>query len=671
MKTRRLLSASLIAGLVLTFAPPAEVALSAPTTLAQKRPIGPLDGLSPKVRVPFPIDYLGVSWASGAEPSVRFFAAGRRSSWLTVHEDEVQTPGDKIFSRLISAGDASHFQLRGKNSEVEATAINTTDGPRSPILVTAAANASHMQQPPVISRQQWGADESYRFRDDGSEEWPQAFYATQKLIVHHTATRNDDPDPAATVRAIYRYHAIDRDWGDIGYNFLVDAQGRVYKGRYSGPIGTVSDDTLTGENPSGYGVTAAHVGGWNSGTMGIAALGDFRSVELPAAARRTIVDHLAWEVERHRLDPLGSSTFVNPVSGATKHAANISAHRDWVATECPGGKFYDALPSIRTDVAAKLAQPTDATAPAAPTGLVVTDRATGGTLDLDWDNNAEPDLSGYRVYRSNDQTTWSRIATATSSAHSDAGLTNGTTYYYRVTALDFSGNESSPATGSGVPNDRTAPTKPTGLLAKPGNNWVSLDWADNSPADGVASYSVHRTTDPPGTDPITGTALPRSWNIIATVSDSTYVDGTAANGSTYYYLVTASDTAGNTSPGSEEASATPSQAITVELHVGRLEGIGQSLREGYWRAVLSVTVHDSTHAEVAGAEVSVRWSAGAADVCVTGSAGTCTVTSDQFKKDQVKSIRATVTSVTKSGYAYVSAESHDPDSGSMVISKPN
>lgn len=57
------------------------------------------------------------------------------------------------------------------------------------------------------------------------------------------------------------------------------------------------------------------------------------------------------------------------------------------------------------------------------------------------------DIRGYRVYRRNADGTWpaTPLASPTGRTHSDAGLTNGTAYAYRLTALDTSGNESAPS----------------------------------------------------------------------------------------------------------------------------------------------------------------------------------------------------------------------------------
>ena len=86
------------------------------------------------------------------------------------------------------------------------------------------------------------------------------------------------------------------------------------------------------------------------------------------------------------------------------------------------------------------ATPTDPP-PAAPTGLVAT--AGAGQVTLDWNDNVEPDLQKYNVYRS---TTaggpYSLIVQPVSSAYTDTGLVNGSTYYYVVTAVDNASQES-------------------------------------------------------------------------------------------------------------------------------------------------------------------------------------------------------------------------------------
>ncbi len=219
-----------------------------------------------------------------------------------------------------------------------AAALGAVSRPAS--AATAAAAAYTLR-----SRADWGADESLRFTG-GTESWPTEYYPVQTLTVHHTADGLADPDPAARIRAIYRNAA--REWGDIGYNYLIDPDGLVYEGRWSGT------DATPGHDAAGRVVTGAHVQGYNSGNVGIALLGTLTTTPASTAARRTLVQLLADLADRHTLAPLGKVVYVNPVSGVSRPAPVIGGHRHWAATECPG-TVYTAMPSIRDEVAALLA----------------------------------------------------------------------------------------------------------------------------------------------------------------------------------------------------------------------------------------------------------------------------------------------------------------------------
>ncbi|MDQ2968061.1 MAG: peptidoglycan recognition protein family protein [Actinomycetota bacterium] len=225
-------------------------------------------------------------------------------------------------------------------------------GPQIGRVARVRLTAGVFPQPVVIARSGWGADESLRFDASGKEVWPAAFYPVQKVIVHHTAGANSDPDPAATIRSIYYYHAITQAWGDIGYNFLIDESGRIYEGRYSRSY--AAGESPTGADLNGNGVTAAHAQGYNSGTVGIALLGTLTNQDATPAARSALEHLIAWIDSSHGIDPQGASLYTNPVSGLQATFANIAGHRDVGATECPGGTFYATLPTLRSHVAALL-----------------------------------------------------------------------------------------------------------------------------------------------------------------------------------------------------------------------------------------------------------------------------------------------------------------------------
>jgi fibronectin type 3 domain-containing protein len=84
----------------------------------------------------------------------------------------------------------------------------------------------------------------------------------------------------------------------------------------------------------------------------------------------------------------------------------------------------------------------DSTPPAAPTGLWAA--AGDGSVNLDWDDNAEGDLHSYSVYRSTTSGSYGSalVSGLSSSVYADPSAVNGTTYYYKVTAVDISANES-------------------------------------------------------------------------------------------------------------------------------------------------------------------------------------------------------------------------------------
>jgi hypothetical protein len=104
----------------------------------------------------------------------------------------------------------------------------------------------------------------------------------------------------------------------------------------------------------------------------------------------------------------------------------------------------DSVPAIVT--------PRDIFPPAVPQGLVaaviVGNPTNGPEVDLSWSINAETDLAGYRVYRSEQQDTPGQLVTPDlllSPAYRDTSVQSGHRYWYSVTAVDRSGNESAPS----------------------------------------------------------------------------------------------------------------------------------------------------------------------------------------------------------------------------------
>lgn len=162
--------------------------------------------------------------------------------------------------------------------------------------------------------------------------WPREYAKNiKKIIIHHTATSGDLSDPAASMRAIYYYHTVRRGWGDIGYNYLIDPRGNIYEGRAGGER-----------------VVAGHTRGYNTGSIGIAVLGNYEENAVPFEVLDALGRLIGNKAEQYDIQVDGFGQFRGKV------IANVMGHRDAAATVCPGQKLYDALPVLNTLVANRM-----------------------------------------------------------------------------------------------------------------------------------------------------------------------------------------------------------------------------------------------------------------------------------------------------------------------------
>jgi flagellar hook assembly protein FlgD len=200
----------------------------------------------------------------------------------------------------------------------------------------AATAQAAVPQPTIVTRAQWGADESWR---TGTPD----YVPVRMAIVHHTVNGNDYTHEQAPglVRAIYYYHAKSEGFRDIGYNFLIDRYGTIYEGRYGGiTLGPVGAQTL----------------GFNTGTTGISIIGNFQIAQPTSASLAALEYLLAWKLDIHHIDPLSTVSMVCGTSdkfkaGQTVQVPAIVGHRDLNFTACPGDYLYAQLPNVRAVVA--------------------------------------------------------------------------------------------------------------------------------------------------------------------------------------------------------------------------------------------------------------------------------------------------------------------------------
>lgn len=162
------------------------------------------------------------------------------------------------------------------------------------------------------------------------------------------------------------------------------------------------------------------------------------------------------------IDADGDTLTFSLVSGALPTGLALSGARNQLlsGTVSVDGTYNftlgasDGIAAVQTVALTFTVDTPDTTAPGAPTGLAVT--ATGSNfITLDWADNAESDLASYKVYRSTDggSNYGLRQSGVLVSTYQDSGLNASTTYHYKVSAVDDSGNESDQSAATNATTD--------------------------------------------------------------------------------------------------------------------------------------------------------------------------------------------------------------------------
>ncbi len=194
------------------------------------------------------------------------------------------------------------------------------------------------------------------------------------------------------------------------------------------------------------------------------------------------------------------------------------------------------------------ATPTDQTPP--PAVVLLSATPGDGEATLTWEALTDLDLADYRVYQSDAEAgPYAAVANNVNDITATiTGLTNGTTYWFRVTGVDANNNESDPSQAMAVlPADTTPPGVPEGLTGTPGDTEATLDW-DEVGAGDLAGYRVYRGVSETG---------PWTLETPSLVTDTEYGAAGLTNGTEYWWVLTAVDESGNESGYSDPVSVTP------------------------------------------------------------------------------------------------------------------
>ncbi len=319
-----------------------------PAAAASVRPRVPAELVAVAADTAFP---------EGSTIQVRVRERGRWSAWTALHVDRdhgpdpgsVEARGARFGSEPLLARDVRRVQVRIDTPDgrlPRGTRLTLVDAPSAPSdAASGQVRAAAAGLPPIITRAQWGANESWRTR---------APIYTSNLragFVHHTASTSSytRAQAAAQVRAIYAYHTRSLGHSDIDYNFVVDKWGRLYEGRAGG----IDKPVLGG-----------HTAGFNAHTFAVVALGNFSTFTPPAgdmaAIRSTIARLFAWKLGLHGVNPgatvkLESAGFIRATrypKGSIATIPAVSSHQMVNYTACPGTSLQAQLGAIRSAAAA-------------------------------------------------------------------------------------------------------------------------------------------------------------------------------------------------------------------------------------------------------------------------------------------------------------------------------
>jgi hypothetical protein len=283
------------------------------------------------VPAPMHFNMLAVHWIGGGTVSYRVHRLhGAWSAWVTADADVAPDGGTGTWHDgnldWTAAADAVQFRPRGDVRRLRSYEL------WSRVTTKPARRISATGTPAIIPRAGWGADEEI------VRAKPLVAPVDRLAVVHHTAGTNSytRAQAAAIVRGIEVYHVKGNGWNDIGYNFLVDRFGNVYEGRGGG----IEKNVI-----------GAHSEGFNTGTVGVALIGNYAHATPPKAQQSALVNLLAWRLDVAHVDPLSTVVYTSGGNAKFRSGKNvilraISGHRDTGPSECPGTGTYVLLPAI-------------------------------------------------------------------------------------------------------------------------------------------------------------------------------------------------------------------------------------------------------------------------------------------------------------------------------------
>ncbi|KAK9876301.1 hypothetical protein WA026_012599 [Henosepilachna vigintioctopunctata] len=131
------------------------------------------------------------------------------------------------------------------------------------------------------------------------------------VIIHHSyqpGACNTQEDCIRAMQSMQQYHQVERGWNDIGYSFAVGGDNRAYVGR-------------------GWSAVGAHAPKYNTRSIGICVIGDWREDLPPSSQLQTVKDLIQYGVEHGKI----AKDYI------------LFGHRQVRETECPGDALFNEI----------------------------------------------------------------------------------------------------------------------------------------------------------------------------------------------------------------------------------------------------------------------------------------------------------------------------------------
>lgn len=421
------------------------------------------------------------------------------------------TPSAPAAANGVAATPASSQQINivwndnSSNEEwFEIARSTTSGGPYTDVLIAAANSESYTDQTVLPGTTYYYVVRAANAGGASANSSQATATSFEEIIVDN---------PSATMVGSWSVASGAADKFGADYRFKSSGTGTAYL-EFTPNITVAGDYEVYEWHPQGSNRTigAPHVVTYNGGTSTVA---------------------VNQKVNGGKWNLIGTFNFATGTSG------NVKIQDDYADTTQV--VMADALKFV-------MVATTSTPAPSAPGSLAAT-TISSSQINLSWADNSNNEANFIVSRSATSGGPYTDIATlaANTTSYSNTGLNAATTYYYVVRAVN-SGGSSANSNQASATTSATPPAAPTGLSATAiSSSQINLSWADN--ANNETSYIVSRATTSGG-----------PYTVIATLAanaTSYNNTGLAAN-TTYFYVVKASNAAGD-SANSNQATATTQQ----------------------------------------------------------------------------------------------------------------